>query len=147
MIGKRVILLKRPAVLCAAAFVLGIVLTECPKSVVVVVAAGLWGACIWFLRYLRKGRRSVSVADKLLLLVPVFLLLGCGIMRAGQQLYEQKSSHFAKCMENGREILAEGTVSHISWMANGVRLELKNAVAAPYEGEGTVYRPIGKLLV
>ncbi len=147
MIGKRVIILKRPAVLCAAAFVLGIVLAEYSAGVAAIVAVGLWGACMFFLRSLRKGRRSVSVADKLLLLAPVFLLLGCGVMRTEQHRYEQKSNTFAECMETGREVLAEGTVSHIRRTTNGVRLELKNAVVAPYEGDTTEYRPVGKLLV
>lgn len=139
--------MKRPAVLCAAAFVSGIVLSGYSVGVTILVAVGLWGVCACFLKHLGTGQRSVSVADKLLLFAPVFLMLGCGVMRMEQTRYEQNAHRFAVCMENGWELLAEGTVSHIRQTKDGVRLELKEASVMPYEGEETMYRPVGRLLV
>ena len=84
MIGKRVIQMKRPAVLYAAAFVLGIVLRKLlGRSAggdsawpAVGIAGGLFLVCLSFLISLHKGKRRVSAADRLLLLVPCFLLCG-----------------------------------------------------------------------
>lgn len=147
MVGKRVILLKRPAVLCAAVFVLGIFLEKYSGWITVAVAGGLFAGSMCLLRSLRRGRRRVSVADKLLLLTPLFLLLGYGVMGRTVYAYEKDAGAFAECLKAGREVLAEGTVSHIRRTADGVRLELADAVAAPYEGEATENRPVGKLLV
>ncbi|MBR6537385.1 MAG: DNA internalization-related competence protein ComEC/Rec2 [Lachnospiraceae bacterium] len=145
MVGKRVIILKRPAVLCAAVFVLGIFLAKYSGWIAVTAAVGLFWGVIWFLRSLHRGRRRVSVADKLLLLAPVFLLLGRCVMTGAMLTYERDASAFRECLEAGREVLAEGTVSHIRWTDDGVRLELSDAVAMPYEGGE--YRPVGTLLV
>lgn len=139
--------MKRPAVLCAAAFVLGIVLNRYSMGAVIAAAAGLLGACVWFLKYLGTGQRRVSVADKLLLVTPVLLLLGYAVMVTEQNRYEQNVDTFASCMENGRELLAEGRVSHIRKTKDGVRLELTEASVMPYAGEDTVYRPVGQLVV
>ncbi len=145
MVGKRVIILKRPAVLCAAVFVLGIFLAKYSGWIAATVAGGLFGGVMCFLRSLHRGRRRVSVADKLLVLAPVFLLLGRCVMTGAMMTYERDASAFRECLEAGREVLAEGTVSHIRWTDDGVRLELTDAVAMPYEGGE--YRPVGKLLV
>ena len=146
MVGKRVILLKRPAVLCAAVFVLGIFLEKYSGWIAGAVAGGLFAGGVWFFRRLRQGRRRVSAADKLLLLAPVFLLLGRSVMAGATLSYERVEEAFRECLASGREILAEGTISHIRWTDDGVRLELSDAVAMSYEGEGT-YRPVGTLLV
>ena len=146
MVGKRVILLKRPAVLCAAVFVLGIFLERYSGWFAAVGAGGLAAGIFRFLRNLQKGRRRVSVADRLLLLAPVFLLLGYGVMCRARYIYVENEAAFAECMEAGREVLAEGIVSHIRWTEGGVRLELTNASVSPYEGD-TEYRPVGTLLV
>ncbi len=146
MVGKRVILLKRPAVLCAAVFVLGIFLERYSGWLVTAVAAGLVAGIGWFIHSLRSGRRRVSVADRLLLLAPVFLLLGYGVMNGARHRYEENAALFSACMESGREILAEGMVSHVRWTDGGVRLELSDASVSSYEG-ATEYRPVGKLLV
>ncbi len=147
MIGKRVIFLKRPAVLCAAAFVVGIVSEQYPAWLAPLVSLGLFAGEILFLRSLRKGRRRVSVADKLLLFAPVFLLLGYGVMSRQQYRYERDAAAFAECMQGGKEVLAEGRISQIRWTESGIRVELEDALAASYEGEETVYRPVGKLLI
>ena len=146
MVGKRVILLKRPAVLCAAVFVLGIFLARYSGWIAVTVAGGLFAGIFLFLQNLQKGRRRVSVADKLLLLAPVFLVLGYGVMCRASYVYERNASVFEECMETGRELMVKGKVSHIRWTDGGVRLELADAMAASYEGE-TEYRPVGRLLV
>ena len=146
MVGKRVILLKRPAVLCAAVFVLGIFLARYSGWIAVTVAGGLFAGIFLFLQNLQKGRRRVSVADKLLLLAPVFLVLGYGVMCRASYVYEMETSVFEECMEAGRELMVKGKVSHIRWTDGGVRLELADAMAASYEGE-TEYRPVGRLLV
>ena len=146
MVGKRVILLKRPAVLCAAVFVLGIFLARYSGWIAVTVAGGLFAGIFLFLQNLQKGRRRVSVADKLLLLAPVFLVLGYGVMCSASYVYERNASVFEECMETGRELMVKGKVSHIRWTDGGVRLELADAMAASYEGE-TEYRSVGRLLV
>lgn len=147
MIGKRVIVLKRPAVLCAAAFVLGIASARYSGWLAFAASIGLFAGCACFLRSLRKGRRRISVADKLLLLAPVFLLLGYGVMTGRQDVYERDKATFIECMQNAKEVLAEGCVSQIRWTESGVRLELKDAIVTAYEGEDTAYRPVGKLLI
>ncbi len=146
MIGKRVIL-KRPAVFFAVVFVMGVSMERYPVWVTCGVAVGLALGCICFLRNLRRGRRRISAADRLLILAPMFLLFGYGVTSRAQALYENDAAVFADCMKSGREVLAEGTVSHIRLTQSGVRLELKDAVAASYEAEETVYRPVGNLLV
>ena len=146
MVGKRVIWLKRPAVLCAAVFVLGIFLARYSGWIVTAVCGGLFFGILWFLRSLQKGRRRVSVADRLLLLAPVFLVFGWGVMTGAMRDYERDAGTFWECMADGREVLAEGTVSHIRWTDSGVRLELTDAQVSSYEGD-TAYRPVGNLLV
>ena len=155
MIGKRVIQMKRPAVLYAAAFVLGIVLRKLlGRSAggdsawpAVGIAGGLFLVSLSFVRSLHKGKRRVSAADRLLLLVPCFLLCGYFVMYRETAAYTKNASAFAACMESGREVLTEGTVSRIRRTGSGIRLELENARAAPYSGEETVYSPVGKLLI
>ena len=147
MIGKRVIRMKRPAVLCAAAFVVGIVGARYSGGITAGIAVGLIVAYLWFLRALRKGRRRVSAADRLLIIVPVFLLSGYFVMSREVRLYKTDVTAFEACMEAGREVLAEGTVSEICRTANGIRLELKNARCASYDVSETEYRPVGNLLV
>ncbi len=147
MIGKRVIRMKRPAVLCAAAFVVGIVAARYSGWIAAGVTVGLVTAYILFLRNLHKGRRRVSAADRLLIVVPAFLLLGYFVMSREARIYETDASAFEACMEAGREVLAEGTVSEIHRTARGVRLELKDASCASYDTPETEYRPIGNLLV
>lgn len=139
--------MKRPAVLCAAAFMLGIVFAKYSAGVAVTAVVGVTVACVWFLKHLGTGQRQVSVADKLLLFAPVFLLIGCGVMHLEQARYKQNANAFTTCMKDGREVLAEGTISHIRRTKDGIRLELKDAEVAPYGGEDEVYRPVGRLLV
>ncbi len=146
MIGKRVVFLKRPVVLCAAAFVMGIVLSEC-SGWFVFGAAGSACIMIWFfLHGLRKGGRRVSRSDRFLFLGPCFLLLGAFVMSGERAAYEEQLANFIGCMEQGRQILAMGTVSHIRLTETGICFELEEAECASYEGE-TLYRPVGVLLV
>jgi len=147
MIGKRVIRMKRPAVLCAAAFVVGIVMAGKSGWIVVGATGALVTGYVLFLKSLQKGRRRISAADRLLIVVPVFLLLGYVVMCREVRLYEKNGTALEECLKAGREVLAEGTVSEIHRTANGVRLELKNASCASYESEETEYRPVGNLLV
>ena len=147
MIGKRVIRMKRPAVLCAAAFVAGVVSVGYSCWIAAGVTAGLVTAYILFLRNLHKGRRRVSAADRLLIAVPVFFLSGYMVMLGEVRRYETDVNAFENCMEAGREVLAEGTVSEIQRTAKGVRLELKDAQCASYDAAETEYRPVGNLLV
>ena len=91
MVGKRVILLKRPAVLCAAVFVLGIFLARYSGWTVAAVAGGLFAGILRFLQNLRKGRRRVSVADRLLLLAPVCLVFGWSVMTGAEREYERNA--------------------------------------------------------
>jgi len=147
MIGKRVIRMKRPAVLCAAAFVAGIVTAGYSGWITAGITAVFSAGYALFLRNLHKGRRRVSAADRLLVAVPVFLLLGHFVMSREMRLYEIETSTFETCMKAGRDVLAEGTVSEICRTENGVRLELKDACCAPYDAVETVYRPVGNLLV
>ena len=147
MIGKRGIKMKRPAVLCAAAFVVGVVSARYSGWLTVGIAVGLLGAYVLFIRSLKRGRRCVSVADKLLIAVPVFLVLGYFVMSRETRVYETEVAAFEACMEDGREVLAEGIVSEIQRTETGVRLELKDARCAAYVGQETVYQPVGNLLV
>lgn len=155
MIGKRVITIKRPAVLFAAAFVLGIVLVRqtgrygerLSGLLIAGSILGLFAGYVWFLRSLQKGRRRVSTGDKLLGLVPVFVLLGCFVMRRETAVYEQSTEAFAASTEAGKEVLAEGKISYIGRTKSGVRLELAEATVASYAGEEAEYRPVGTVLV
>ena len=155
MIGKRVITIKRPAVLFAAAFVLGIVLVRqtgrygerLSGLLIAGSILGLFAGYVWFLRSLQKGRRRVSTGDKLLGLAPVFVLLGCFVMRRETAVYEQSTEAFAASTEAGKEVLAEGKISYIGRTKSGVRLELAEATVASYGGEKTEYRPVGTVLV
>ncbi|MBQ8798381.1 MAG: ComEC/Rec2 family competence protein [Lachnospiraceae bacterium] len=147
MIGKRVIRLKGPAVLCAAAFVIGIVSAEVSAALAVGSAVGVFGLCVLFLRSLQKGKRRSSAMDKVLFLIPFCLLSGFFIMSREKAVYEQNRQIFSSCMTEGKEVLAEGTISYIGRTASGVRLELKGAAVASYRASETVYRPVGKLIV
>ena len=147
MIGKRVIRMKRPAVLCAAAFVMGVVAARYSGWLTFGMTVVLIIGYVFFLRTLHKGRRRISAADRLLIVVPVFLLLGYFVMSREVRLYENNVTAFEACTEAGREVLAEGTVSEICRTSNGVRLELKNARCASYDAPETEYRPVGNLLV
>lgn len=147
MVGKRVVLGKRPAVLCTAVFMLGIVLAKCSGWLIAGITVGMFCVGIWVLRRLRKVGRQISMADRLLFAVPVFLLLGIGVMRGALYRYERNVSAFAGCMEAGKEVLVEGKVSHIGQTGTGVRLELTEAVAAPYDGASSAYYPVGTLVV
>jgi len=147
MIGKRVIMLKRPAVLCAAVFVVGIVLAKFSVGVAFGGAGGLLFCGMLFFRGLQKGKRRISAMDKVLCLVPAFLLLGYFVMSRAQATYEQNRQTFSECLREGRELLAEGTVSYIGLTATGVRLELKDAKVTSYNGNETAYRPVGRLLL
>ncbi|MBQ9766726.1 MAG: DNA internalization-related competence protein ComEC/Rec2 [Lachnospiraceae bacterium] len=146
MVGKRVVFLKRPAVLCAAVFVVGIVLAEYPAWMVVGITVGLYVGGLLWLQSLRKGGRRVSASDKLLVLAPLFLLLGFFVMSREKAEYDGNLTNFASSMETGREVLATGTVSHIRLSEGGIRFELEDARAASYAGE-EVYRSVGTLLV
>ncbi len=155
MVGKRGIKVKRPAVLCAAAFVGGVasarqfgrISADAPGVMLVGATVLLMILYIRYLRRLQKGRRRVSALDKLLVLAPVFLLLGYLVMNRATGLYERDVATFAECMDGEKEVLAEGVVSHIRLTANGVRLELKDARVASYTDEETAYRSVGDLLV
>ena len=67
MIGKRVIRIKRPAVLCAAAFVTGVILFRWTGTygerlsglLIVGIVIGLLAGYFLFLQSLKKGRRRV----------------------------------------------------------------------------------------
>lgn len=146
MVGKRVIFLKRPAVLCAAAFVMGIVLSECSGWLVFCVAGGACMIICFFRHGLQKGGRRVSRSDRLLFLGPWFLLLGAFVMGGERATYEEQLANFISCMERGRQILATGTVSHIRLTEKGICFELEEAECASYEGE-SLYRPVGAVLV
>ena len=147
MIGKRVIRMKRPAVLCAAAFCAGIVAVRFSGWITAGMTAVLLIGYVMFLRGLKKGRRRVSAADRLLIVVPAFFVLGYLVMSREVRLYEADVSAFETCMKAGRDVLAEGTVSEICRTSNGVRLELKNASCASYDAPETEYLPVGNLLV
>ncbi len=147
MIGKRVFRMKRPAVLCAAAFVAGVVSAGYSGWITAGMTAVLVIAHVMFLRCLRKGRRRVSAADRLLIAAPVFLLLGYFVMCRETRLYDADVTTFEDCMEYGREVLVEGNVSEICRTSKGVRLELKHARCASYDAPETEYRSIGNLLV
>ncbi len=147
MIGRRGIRIKRPAVVCTALFAVGILLAQYPVWVLVAAAGGLLGAVCSFLRYLKKGKRRVSVADKLLVLAPLFLLLGVFVMRRESETYTTYQTNFAAAVADGREVLAEGTVAQIKRTKNGIGIELKNARIASYADEEAMYRPVGRLLV
>ena len=147
MIGKRVIMLKRPAVLCAAAFCIGIVFAEFHAVVVTGSTAVLFALCFFRMRSTGKGKQRISLMDKVLIGVPLFLVLGFLVMSRAQDVYERNRQVFSSCMEEGRDVLAEGTIAHISRTATGVRLELTDAVAASYEARETEYCPVGTLLV
>jgi len=147
MVGKRVVFLKRPAVLCAAGFVIGIVMAEYWTWLVPVVAEGLCVAGLLWLRELKRGGRRISMSDKLLFLAPVFVLLGFLVMHGELAEYERDYVQFTESMESGREVLAKGTVSHVQMNGSGIRFELEDAMVASYVGDEEVYRPVGKMLV
>lgn len=139
--------MRRPAVVWAVAFVAGIMMEQYSRLLVYGCVAVLLGGYVLFLQRLRKGRRRISAADKLLVCVPVFLLLGYGVMCRERHLYERDVSVVSSCLESEREVLAEGTVSHIRRTETGVCLELSDAVMASYTAGENAYRPAGTLLV
>ena len=147
MAGKRIVIMKRPAVVWTVAFVVGIIMGQTSRLLVYGSVAILLLGYMVFLQRLRKGRRRISAADKLLVCVPVFLLLGYGVMCRERHLYERDVSVISSCLESGREVLAEGTVSHIRRTETGVCLELSDAVMASYTAGENAYRPAGTLLV
>lgn len=145
--GKRVIVVKRPAVLCAAAFVIGISVSDTSWPVVF-----LWGLGGWFLWFvwltrLRKGNRTVSAADRFLCMVPVFLFLGCFVMKKAEAEYEGCRRTFAACMEEGKEVLAKGSIARMKRSDGGIQIELADAAVASYNGEEEQFRTVGNLLV
>lgn len=147
MVGRRVIVLKRPAVLCAAAFVIGILLADVSWPVVLLWGSGgflLW--VVWLTR-LRKGRYRMSAVDWCMVAAPLFLFLGCFVMKENVAKYERRRNTFEVCMAEGREVLAEGTVSRIKKSATGIQIELSNASVAAYSGAKEAFRPVGSLLV
>lgn len=146
MVGKRVVFLKRPAVLCAAVFAVGIVMAECSVWIAAGVAIGLLLGGFFWIRGLKKGGRRISASDRLLFFAPMFLLFGFFVMSKAKLSYEENAERFRDSMETGREVLAVGKVSHIRRTKSGVRFELEEAKTAPYLGD-EVYRPVGKLLV
>ncbi len=147
MVGKRVIVLKRPAVLCAAAFVIGILLADTSWPVVMLWGSGGFLLWVLWLRRLRKGRYRMSAVDWCLVAAPLFLFLGCFVMKEDAAEYERHRSTFAACMTEGREVLVEGTVSRMKNSATGIQIELSDAAVASYNGEEDTFRPVGSLLV
>lgn len=147
MVGKRIIFFKRPAVLFAAAFAAGIVLTGYSVWLFAGTAAGLFAVGVICLRKLQRGKCRVSASDKLLLFTPLFLAAGFFVMSSEKAAYEVKRVNFAHSMESGRQVLASGRVSHIGMTDNGIRFELEDAKTASYIGEEEVYRPVGTVIV
>lgn len=163
MIGQRVIRMKRPAVLCAAAFVIGIALAnvfgrshagwfdgEVSRSTgwMLLGIVGVWLAgCGFYLHRIKAGRSRISVADKLLFLIPVFFLLGFFVMKGKTEVYERQMQTFEESLRAGPGVLVKGTVFHIRWTKNGAQLELTDASVASYDAKETVYRPVGNVLL
>lgn len=147
MVGKRVVILKRPAVLCAAVFVIGIMLTNYPVWMVYGAVGGLCGIGIYLLHRLRRGGRRVSMSDRLLFLAPLFLLFGFLMMSKEKNEYERYLENFAKSMEVGREVLVTGTVTHIRMTNGGIRFELEGAETASYFAKEERYHAAGNILV
>lgn len=146
MIGKRVIILKRPAVLYAALFATGIASGEAPTWAIFGAAGGLSVALCLLLRHWKHGGRQISRSDQLLVLAPLFLLLGFFVFGREKAEYENFRDCFADSMEAGREVLARGKVRHIRQTQTGLRFELEEAEVTAYSG-GDRYRPVGTLLV
>lgn len=146
MVGRRVILFKRPAVLCAVAFVSGIILERCPAFVLFGVVCGyVCGRML--LGELRRGKRSVGKSDKLLLLAPLFLLAGFMLMHLTRERYERYGENFAGCLGEEGKLLAIGTVSELSVTGNGICFRLKAAEAVPYGQTEEEYSSVGCLMV
>lgn len=89
----------------------------------------------------------MSAVDRCMVAAPLFLCFGCLVMKENTAEYERHRNAFVSCMAEGREVLAEGTVSHIGLSAMGVQIELADAAVASYYGEEEVFRPVGTLLV
>lgn len=146
-ITKRYLVLKRPAVLCAAAFALGIVLEEQGKimllAVTLLLAAGISG----FLGELLFRRQRLSISDKLLFLAPFFCVLGFGRMELVRTAYEENQSRYKQCLSEGSELLLTGRATKLSFTRDGFSFELKQAKAASFAAEGTVYQKVGTLVV
>lgn len=140
------IFLKRPAVLYAALFAAGIAAERLRPCVVVGAFLVFYAAGFWLLVRLKKGKRKVSSGDRLLFAAPVCFLFGFLLMCGRRMEYSNLAVQFEKSMENGREILARGTVAHIRGTKNGFAFELEQAETGPDSPEGE-YRKTGTLLV
>lgn len=137
--------LKRPAVLCAAAFVVGILAEQAAVVVLAAVVLCLVGVAVFIRK--RKEKRQIAMVDRVLVLVPLFLLLGFLVMHRERQGYEAYQESFAQTLATGNEILAKGRVSHMTTTESGMSFELENATVCAYAAEKEVYRDVGTLLV
>ncbi len=145
-IGRRIIFLKRPAVLYAALFAAGIAAERLRPCVVMGAFLVFYTAGFWMLGRLRKGKRKVSSGDRLLFAAPVCFLFGFLLMCGRRMEYNNQALQLEKSMGDGREILARGTVTHIRETKNGFAFELKQAETGPDSPEGE-YQKAGTLLV
>lgn len=144
-IGQRGFYVKRPAVLCAVAFMAGIFAGK-----ILLAAAGavlLWmaGGIVALRR--KKEKRRISVAERTLVFVPLFLLLGAFGMSRKQECYEENRTRLLQVLQSGKEVLAKGTVAQMTMTDKGVRFELEKALVKEYQKDEACYCKVGTLLV
>lgn len=146
MIGQRSVFLKRPAVLCAAVFAVGMLSERMRFFAVFGMGLFLFLAEVLVYYKMRKEKRKPSFGDRLLFAAPLCLLFGFGVMSGERTEYNRRAARFEKSMEDGGKIWVTGTVTHMRASKTGVRFELEGAKAAPDSSEGE-YRKVGTLLV
>lgn len=137
--------MKRPAVLYAVLFAAGITAERLRPFYVIGAILVFYAAGFRLLVRLQKGGRKISSGDRLLFAAPVCFLFGFLLICGRRMEYNNQAAQFEKSMENGREILARGTVRHVRETRNGFAFELEQAEASP--AAPADYRKAGTLLV
>lgn len=110
-------------------------------------AAFLWMAEVIVVLRKRKEKRRIAAADRTLVWVPLFLLLGAVVMSRSKECYETNRMQLLQVLKSGDEVLAEGTVAHMVMTDKGVRFELEDALVKEYQKDAALYRKVGTLLV
>ena len=90
-----------------------------------------------------------GMADRLLVLGPLFLILGCIVMKGTSIQYDIWQERIRELSEEGKYLSASGTVTALVQKEDGGCFELKNAVLYVNAEDGTKKRreKVGKLLV
>lgn len=93
-----------------------------------------------------KRKQQIASADALLILVPLFLLLGSFSALLFQNNYDKKQEILCNCTSFGGEVLLEGTAENLRLCQSGGAFEVVRAKISSYEGEEPL-KKAGRFLV